>query len=404
MSPRPGSLSPVFVPLSLLLAGSLAAAWSAGAGRGSAPCLSPGIEALGCDAAVAAAAAEPLIVPGFRYLGNPRCSGGDCHAAEKPTEQSGQMIGDEYNLWSTRDPHHKAFGSLFSDASKAIASKMRIESASASARCLSCHATNAPPAQRDENFVLADNAVGCESCHGPGEKYLEPHAGAGWTAAERGKLGTAGLRTQHGLIDTTDLAMRASMCVSCHLQIDKDLLDAGHPPLQFEMYSYNFYYLYNNGDYETHWDDSQVRWIDAKLWAIGQTASWAAARAQVEAWKARQWDTAAADALVQMYGDGAAIAKKHFGADTPQGLLQGTWSADACKAAATDVAALAPKAVGKVQRKNIAFGVTALCEAWFKAAGAEPPEAYWTAYETAAAGGDGDDWTAAVRAMIGCLK
>lgn len=397
------SLAPALLPPSLLLAGSFAAAWSSGLQGKTACALRPHVETVAC-AVAAAQAGDPLIVPGFRYLGNPRCSGGGCHSAEQATMQSGQMIGDEYNLWSTRDPHREAFGSLFSDTSKAIAAKMSIESASASERCISCHATNAPPAQRDANFVVADNAVGCESCHGPGEKYLDPHAAAGWTAQERGKHGTAGLRTTHGLIDTTDLSLRASMCVSCHLQIDKDLLDAGHPPLQFEMYSYNFYYLYNNGDYETHWDDSKVPWIGAKLWAMGQAASWAAAKAQVQAWKAKKWDTALAEALAQMYGEGAAIARKHFGADTPEGLLKGTWSAEACKAAAADVAALAPKAVGRIQRKNIAFGVTALCDASFKAAGAEAPEAFWTAYETAAAGGDGDEWSAAIRAMVECLR
>jgi len=395
----------------------LAAALAVAGGLGGAQpeALLPGVEPdkWARDFAAEHALTDPLLLPGFRYLGNPTCNGGDCHSAEKATEQSGQMIGDESNIWAENDPHRNAFNTLFNADSKAIAAKMSISDASASQRCITCHATNVPEAARAAEFSLSANAVGCEVCHGPSggsltdeakKGYKDPHAEAGWTIKERTRLGAAGLRTEYGLIDTTDLAVRASTCVSCHLQIDKDLLDAGHPPLQFEMYAYNYYAYDPTSAYATHWDDGKVEWINAKLWAIGQAASWEASKKQVEAWKGKSWDTATADALVSMYGGGATIAKKHFGADTPEGLLKGAYSADACKAAAKDLAALAPGATGPVARKNIAFGVTALCQAWFTASGASEPDAFWDAWEVAAAGGEGDAWTNAIEAMIKTIQ
>lgn len=363
-----------------------------------------GAALLSDGAPTAGSAYEPMVVPGFMYVGVSSCSGEGCHSDEKPTLQSGQMIGDEYGIWFAHDPHRRAFDpALFEGDSPAIAEKLNIEDASYSPRCLSCHTTLVPEPQRGERFDV-EQGVGCETCHGPGEKYLEPHATEGWTIEQRGKIGSAGLLKEHGLIDTTDLARRASMCVSCHLQIDKDLLDAGHPSLQFEMYSYNYYYLYNGTQDRIHWDDSKIEWISAKLWAIGQAASLKAARTQAEHWKSKGWDTAQADALIEMYAAGVEIARKHFGADTPEALAQAAYTADACRAAATDLAQRAAGASNQVQRKNIAFGVTALGEAYFNGKAITAPDAFWTAYETASKGEGGQVWESAVKDMADLLK
>lgn len=349
------------------------------------------------EALCRADAAAPPILPGFTYIGVSGCMGSGCHDDEKPTEHSGKLIGDEYNIWFDHDPHKDACETLFDDASTEIAEKLSLADPAASERCLSCHTTYPPEPQRDETFDV-EQGVGCETCHGAGEKYLEPHATEGWTNEQRGKIGAAGLRTEYGLIDTTDLAARAQMCVSCHLQIDKDLLDAGHPALQFELYSYN-HYIYGDEHGRIHWDDSSVPWINAKLWAIGQAASLEAAQAQSAAWKSKGWDTAAADELVAIYEAGAKIAAKHFGANTPAALAAATYSAEACKAAAADLAALAANASSQVQRKNLAFGLVALGEACFKAAGGEVPAAFRTASKAATAGQEGDDWTKAIKEM-----
>jgi hypothetical protein len=55
-------------------------------------------------------------------MGNASCAGSKCHSADKATEQSGQLIGDENNIWDSGDPHSHAFVSLESD----YASKRRV--------------------------------------------------------------------------------------------------------------------------------------------------------------------------------------------------------------------------------------------------------------------------------------
>lgn len=349
------------------------------------------------EAAIVGLYGAPPVIPKFTYVGVSGCMGEGCHNDEKPAVHSGKMIGDEYTIWFDHDPHHGAFDTLYDDPSVDIAEKLNIEDAGESERCISCHATSVPEPQRGERFDI-EQGVGCETCHGPSEKYLEPHATEGWTAEQRGKSGAAGLLKDFGLIDTTALAGRANMCVSCHLEIDKDMLDAGHPALQFEMYSYNFY-TYNAEPHQIHWDDSKIEWIDAKLWAIGQVASLDASKRQVDRWKSKTWDTAAPEALVAMYSKGAAIAKARFGADSAAGLVSATYSADACKAAAADLAALAPEAKTQVQRKNIAFGVMALGDAYFKGSSGSVPDAFSTAAAQATKGDEGDAWQGAVKAM-----
>ena len=64
------------------------------------------------------------------------------------------------------------------------AKKLGIDDAKTSSRCLTCHAMDVPEAQRGELFDI-ENAVGCESCHGPAGDWLKPHAEEGWTPGKR---------------------------------------------------------------------------------------------------------------------------------------------------------------------------------------------------------------------------
>lgn len=346
-------------------------------------------------------AGHPIIKPGLMYQGNASCTGSKCHTADEATEQSGQMIGDESIIWADKDPHAHAFPTLSEEASKEIADALKIADATASERCLECHAMNVPANQRGEGFALADS-VGCESCHGPGEKYLNPHAEAGWTAQQRTKLDAAGLFQQFGLIDTSNLAVRANICVACHLQIDKDMIDAGHPALEFELYAYN-YYISSDKEYWPHWEDAAGQFRYAQLWAIGQAAALNAAQAQVKVWKDKGWDTADAEALVKRYQAGVDVAKKHFGAADVEGLAKAEYTSAKCAAAAADLAAQADIATNKIQRRVLAFGVSALSSAVFDAAGQESPAAYNDGYNKAF-DTEGADYAAALKAMADAAK
>jgi len=341
------------------------------------------------------------IVDGLTYSGNPSCAGSKCHSAAEATERSnGSLIGDEMTIVLESDPHAKSYNDLFNAESKSMADAMAIGAAHESDRCLQCHATNVPVPQRGERFdIEAGNS--CESCHGPSEKYLKPHEDAGWTQAQRADLGTAGLLTTWGLLDTTDKAFRAEMCIACHLQIDKDILDAGHPPVQFEFYAYN-YYIYS-GDYTPHWDEPFGEAVDAKLWAIGQVAALESARAQLRNWANKGWDTAQAQELVEMYERGAAIVSTHFGTSDPSALNSMTPTASQCAAAAAELAAAGATAPNAIERKIIAFGVTALGSAVFDANDADVPDAFWDASDEAT-DSEGEAYTKALSTMVDLLK
>lgn len=344
------------------------------------------------------------ILSGMTYLGDASCSSASCHGSDEAKMQSGQMIGDESIIWSSSDagdPHAKAWKTLKSADSKAIAAKLSVADPVTSDRCLSCHALNAPAAQRDAKFNI-ETGNSCESCHGPSERWSQPHAKEGWTKAQRKSLGTAGLMKDHGLFDTSDLTLRAELCLSCHLQIGKDMLDAGHPALQFELYGYNNYLFLEQ--FATHWDEPEGQMMMARQWAVGQASALDASQRQVAAWKSQGWDTSGADALVALYSAGTGVARKHFGADTPAGLSQASYTPEKCAAAAKDLAELGAGAKSTIDRRVIAFGVMALAEATFDARDAEAPDELWDAFDIASKGAEGAAYLDALKKMASLAK
>ena len=64
------------------------------------------------------------------------------------------------------------------------------------------------PELRGPKFDITEG-VHCDGCHGPAEKWLEPHAEKGWTHEQSVKL---------GMYDTKNFLLRAEKCVSCHLR------------------------------------------------------------------------------------------------------------------------------------------------------------------------------------------
>jgi hypothetical protein len=96
------------------------------------------------------------------YTGMKTC--GMCH---KKADSGNQLA-----VW-TAGPHAKSFEVLGTDAAKAVAAKLGIEDPQKSGKCLQCHSTS-------HNFtevvatdkILPAEGVTCESCHGPGKKYM----------------------------------------------------------------------------------------------------------------------------------------------------------------------------------------------------------------------------------------
>lgn len=79
--------------------------------------------------------------------------------------------GDQWGKWSA-GPHAKAFETLKSAASIAIAQKMGLSDPTKADKCLKCHVTayGVAAAKLAAGFSF-DEGVGCEACHGPGSLY-----------------------------------------------------------------------------------------------------------------------------------------------------------------------------------------------------------------------------------------
>ena len=166
------------------------------------------------------------------FLGVGSCAGSNCHGATQPSPGS-QVRQDEYLVWQLRDPHAKAYTGLFGPRAKRIARNLGLKNAHEAESCLGCHTHAPPPAERSARFQAGDG-VGCEACHGPGRAWLGDHvAGVADAAAYRALV-------DKGMFALDDPAMRASLCLSCHLgtekrQVTHRMMGAGHPRLRFEL-------------------------------------------------------------------------------------------------------------------------------------------------------------------------
>jgi hypothetical protein len=224
----------------------------------------------------------------LQWQGVGSCASSACHGGGKTGSKQ-----SEYTTWITQDPHARAYQVLFNDRSRRIVHNLdgpQAHAAEKNTLCLRCHAMNAPENQRARQFTLQDG-VGCESCHGPAEKWLAVHFQPAWQQQ------TASEKEAWGMRPTKDLLVRAKLCVECHVgskdaDVNHDLIAAGHPRLNFEYGSYL-------AMLPKHWSerDEKARYPDfeARVWALGQVVCARAAlellagRADAEAKPERPW-------------------------------------------------------------------------------------------------------------------
>jgi hypothetical protein len=266
--------------------------------------------------------AQPTYDKTLKFTGAASCGGSKCHASTSPKAEHPKM--NESEIWETKDYHAKAFKTLRATKSKLgkpspeIAANLKIGKADTSERCLVCHAVNVPPAQRGPKFDIAEG-VGCDGCHGPAEKWLDGHAEKGWTHEKSVSL---------GMYDTKDMLKRAEKCVSCHLQIDTDLVAAGHPDLAaFELDSFS-------AQMPRHWGE-KGQFATTRVWGTGQVISLREAARQVSS-RAK-----GAATTPKQLEEAAAKVRGHFA--VVKHMLAIT-SPDAVKAIEADVAAVAAAA------------------------------------------------------------
>ncbi len=96
------------------------------------------------------------------YVGPKTC--GICHKKDD--------VGNQLGIWE-KSPHAKAFELLGTPEAKAAGAKLGVDNPQTSGKCLKCHSTayNFTATVATEK-IKPEDGVTCESCHGPGKKYM----------------------------------------------------------------------------------------------------------------------------------------------------------------------------------------------------------------------------------------
>jgi len=168
-----------------------------------------------------------------QHLGVASCASSVCHGKSKPVTDNNVLL-NEYRTWSTEDRHARAYKTLLSKDSVRIARNLGLPSAHTAKICLDCHADNVPKDKRGPKFQI-DDGVGCESCHGGAEQWIESHTEEGVTHEQN---------LAKNIYPTEDGVARAKLCLSCHYGTkDKmathKIMGAGHPRLSFELETFS---------------------------------------------------------------------------------------------------------------------------------------------------------------------
>jgi hypothetical protein len=206
------------------------------------------------------------------------CSDAKCHGSTKP-EAAPKIAGNEYLTWAKKDAHKRAYTALVSpdvknkpNLGKLVAwAKGKQINLTTSDRCVTCHALQVPANLQGQKYNVKEGNT-CANCHGPSEKWREPHAVEGWTIKERKTAGnSAAFLKTWGLYDTKDIAFRAQKCAACHLAIDAELVDNGHPQPRFELDYYCEFSNFSTPTFATatHWRE-EAGYHHVALWMGGQ--------------------------------------------------------------------------------------------------------------------------------------
>jgi hypothetical protein len=208
---------------------------------------------------------------GSRTLGVATCASTLCHGSARPlTARTVQQ--NEYVTWSTFDPHARAYRVLREAQGTRIAKRLGLKNAYEAPECLACHADTTPSTQRGEKFQLSDG-IGCETCHGPSDRWLQTHDDAPTITHQT--------NVTNGMRPLERPETRAQLCIGCHVGdparfATHQMMAAGHPRLAFELDTYTELWRTSGGREHFRRDDDYIarkgRFDPVQTWLAGLTA------------------------------------------------------------------------------------------------------------------------------------
>jgi hypothetical protein len=136
---------------------------------------------------------------GGKFVGSNQCRA--CHTTPK--------TGAQFKIW-LGTAHSKAYHSLLSEEGKKRAAAKNVAKPEEDTNCLQCHTpiATAPKEFVDEKYDKTEG-VGCEACHGPGEKHVQLQRQA---MKENTKI-PEGLTV---LLKARDPDNKRALCERCH--------------------------------------------------------------------------------------------------------------------------------------------------------------------------------------------
>jgi hypothetical protein len=198
------------------------------------------------------ATAKPDTGGGPRFVGSQGCSSSMCHGGGSPVDGR-----NAYTIWKKLDHHARAFVTLSGERSARMAQALQLPSPKETRRCTECHSPfQTVPESRMMASAKPDDGISCETCHGAAENWIRSHTRRDFTHAQNVQTGVRDIRGLYG---------RANTCVSCHQVLPPDILQAGHPPLIFELDAQMI-------AEPKHWKD-EGDYVGPKAWLVGQAAA-----------------------------------------------------------------------------------------------------------------------------------
>ncbi len=204
---------------------------------------------------------------GARYEGVATCAGSTCHGR---SEGNGAVVRqDEIASWqepsSASGAHSRAYSVLAGRRGRQIAETLGLGAATSAPACLGCHATFVPQGQRGSRFHTSDG-VGCESCHGAAQGWLQLHY-------EKAASHASNIRA--GMVPLENPQVRAKVCLDCHYGssdtgqfVTHSMMAAGHPRISFELDLFSS--LQQHHDEDADYIRRKPRTDSVRLWAVGQ--------------------------------------------------------------------------------------------------------------------------------------